>query len=140
MKRLLVLLVFAGGVLLPTSPAPMLVSAATVNVAVSADRSQPLWTLANAQRPVIAAEHEEQTPSQRSQGAPAEPPKNAAGAKVEQTKMGTKPAAALAESFDGLGVGFEGPHGMPRLGNPSDNSLAVGPDHIVQTVNTRMAI
>ena len=24
--------------------------------------------------------------------------------------------------------------------NPSDNSLAVGPDHIMQTVNTRMAI
>ncbi len=54
--------------------------------------------------------------------------------------MGTKPAAELVDSFDGLGVGFEGPHGMPRLGNPSDNSLAVGPDHIVQTVNTRMAI
>jgi hypothetical protein len=44
------------------------------------------------------------------------------------------------ESFDGLGVGFEGPHG-PSLGrNPSDNSLAVGPDHIVQTVNSRLAV
>jgi hypothetical protein len=29
---------------------------------------------------------------------------------------------------------------MASLRNPSDNSLAVGPDHIVQTVNTRMAI
>ena len=116
------------------------VSAATVNQPIAADRSRPLWTLANPQRPVIAEEHEEQTPSQRSQGAPAEPPKNAAGAKVEQTTMGTKAAAELVDSFDGLGVGFEGPHGMPRLGNPSDNSLAVGPDHIVQTVNTRMAI
>jgi hypothetical protein len=119
------------------------VSAATVNQPSAVDRSRPLWMLADAQRPVVpveAEEHDGQTPSQRSQGAPAEAPKNAAGAKVEQTKMGTKPAAVLADSFDGIGVGFEGPHGLTRVGNPSDNSLAVGPDHIVQTVNTRMAI
>jgi hypothetical protein len=122
MKRVLVLAIFAGGLLLPSSPAPMRVSAATVNVAVAADRSRPLST------------------SQRSQGAPAEPPKNAAGAKVEQTAMGTKAAAELVDSFDGLGVGFEGPNPMGRFGNPSDNSLAVGPDHIVQTVNSWMAI
>jgi hypothetical protein len=46
----------------------------------------------------------------------------------------------LVESFDGLGVGFEGPHGPSTGRNPSDNSLAVGPDHIVQTVNSRLAI
>ncbi len=38
-------------------------------------------------------------------------------------------------SFDGLGTGFEGPQGTGRADNPSDNSLAVGPDHIVQIVN-----
>src|SRR6185436_20552919 len=54
--------------------------------------------------------------------------------------MGTKPAATVVESFDGLGVGFEGPQGMAVVRNPSDNSLAVGPDHIMQTVNTRMAV
>jgi hypothetical protein len=43
-------------------------------------------------------------------------------------------------SFDGLGAGFEGPQGTTNFRNPSDNSLAVGPDHIVQTVNTRLAI
>lgn len=59
---------------------------------------------------------------------------------VEQTTQGTKPAAALVESFDGLGAGFEGPQGPFRGGNPSDNSLAVGPNHIVQTVNSRTAI
>lgn len=59
---------------------------------------------------------------------------------VEQTAPGTKPAAALVESFDGLGVGFDGPHGKAEGRNPSDNSLAVGPDHIVQTVNSRLAI
>jgi len=59
---------------------------------------------------------------------------------VEQTAPGTKAAAVLVESFDGLGIGFDGPHGKAEGRNPSDNSLAVGPDHIVQTVNSRLAI
>jgi hypothetical protein len=59
---------------------------------------------------------------------------------VEQTAQGSGPAAKLVASFDGLGVGFDGPQGPSTQRNPSDNSLAVGPDHIVQTVNTRMAI
>jgi hypothetical protein len=61
-------------------------------------------------------------------------------AAVEQRSQGSLPGAALVASFDGLGVGFEGPQGAAALRNPSDNSLAVGPDHIMQTVNTRMAI
>jgi hypothetical protein len=64
----------------------------------------------------------------------------AGSAAVEQTTQGKQPAALLVESFDGLGVGFEGPQGTAMVRNPSDNSLAVGPDHIVQTVNTRTAI
>jgi len=63
-----------------------------------------------------------------------------AGIDVEQTAPGTRPPAALVASFDGMGVGFEGPQGAAALRNPSDNSLAVGPDHIVQTVNSRMAV
>ena len=59
---------------------------------------------------------------------------------VEQTSQGTRPPAALVESFDGLGFGFQGPQGTANFRNPSDNSLAVGPNHIVQTVNSRMAI
>jgi hypothetical protein len=46
----------------------------------------------------------------------------------------------IVESFDGLGVGFEGPQGTAILRNPSDNSLAVGKNHVFQIVNTRMAI
>jgi len=61
-------------------------------------------------------------------------------ASVEQTEHGTKPPPEIVASFDGLGEGFEGPQGTARFGNPSDNSLAVGPNHIVQTVNSRMAI
>jgi hypothetical protein len=62
------------------------------------------------------------------------------GDTVEQRSQGARPAAALVESFDGLGVGFEGPQGSITARNPSDNSLAVGPNHIFQIVNTRIAI
>src|SRR5882672_4123144 len=64
--------------------------------------------------------------------APHVPP---AAAAVEQTSDGNQPGVVLVESFDGIGLGFTGPQGVARVGNPSDNSLAVGPDHIVQTVN-----
>jgi hypothetical protein len=59
---------------------------------------------------------------------------------VEQTSQGSRAAAGIVASFDGLGVGFEGPHGNPLGRNPSDNSLAVGPRHVFQIVNSRFAI
>jgi hypothetical protein len=59
---------------------------------------------------------------------------------VEQTVPGERPTAEIVASFDGLGHGFQGPQGTAALRNPSDNSLAVGPDHIVQTVNSKMAV
>ncbi len=68
------------------------------------------------------------------------PPVSDAGAAVEQTAQGTRPGAPVLVSFDGLGVGFTGPQGTATLRNPSDNSLAAGPNHIVQIVNSRMAI
>lgn len=64
----------------------------------------------------------------------------AGSAAVEQVKQGTRAAAAVVASFDGLGAGFTGPQGSAELRNPSDNSLAVGPNEIVQIVNSRMAI
>jgi len=59
---------------------------------------------------------------------------------VEQTEQGTKPPPEIIAAFDGLGEGFVGPQGTASFRNPSDNSLAVGPDHIVQIVNSRMAV
>src|SRR5262249_10299350 len=61
-------------------------------------------------------------------------------AAVEQTEPGKGPPAEIVASFDGLGDGFKGPQGTATLRNPSDNSLAVGPDHIVQIVNSKMAV
>jgi hypothetical protein len=64
----------------------------------------------------------------------------AGSAAIEQTRMGADPAPVIVAAFEGLGATFRGPHGMATLRNPSDNSLAVGRDHIVQTVNSRMAV
>lgn len=127
-----------------STPRPS-VGAVTTRAAVAHDVSGPLTpgpaTLSppdNRDDDPNAADAEEQ--AGRGGGAPSEAPKNPAGAKVEQTTMGAKPAVPVLASFDGLGVGFEGPQGTANARNPSDNSLAVGPNHIVQIVNSRMAI
>ncbi|HYW49591.1 MAG TPA: hypothetical protein VE861_03240, partial [Gemmatimonadaceae bacterium] len=61
-------------------------------------------------------------------------------ASVEQRRIGMGQAPTLVASFDGLGTGFTGPQGRALVRNPSDNTLAVGRDHIVQIVNSRLAI
>ena len=45
-----------------------------------------------------------------------------------------------SRALTGCGVGFSGPQGSTSVRNPSDNSLAVGPNHIVQIVNSRLAV
>ena len=50
-------------------------------------------------------------------------------APVDQTTPGPKDAAPLLDNFDGMAVG-----------NPTDLSLAVGPNHIVQVVNWSMSV
>jgi hypothetical protein len=61
-------------------------------------------------------------------------------ATIEQTTQGSHAPATLVASFDGLGVGLQGPHGRWEGRNPSDNSLAVGREYVLQIVNTRMAV
>ena len=118
-----------------------------VRQAVARDVSAPLMSMDTSSNgtdrcdecpPIAVADREEE--QQQGNGSPAFPPRNAAGAAVEQTTQGTRPSLDLVASFDGLGVGFDGPQGPSNVRNPSDNSLAVGPDHIIQTVNTRLAI
>ena len=60
------------------------------------------------------------------------------GEAVEQTAPGAKPALPVLASFDGLGAGLHAGDTPPR--NPSDNSLAVGPNHIMQIVNSQLAV
>ena len=92
---------------------------------------------ADRQGRVMAVEPNERAREPMAQPRMTTPP---GSADVEQTTFGAKPPATLVASFDGLGVGFTGPQGTANLRNPSDNTLAVGPNHIVQIVNTRMAI
>ncbi len=100
------------------------------------DVSKPLLQLHTMVHPSTEPEREEikniQPPSRTAIGE--------AASAIEQTSFGTKPAPTLVTSFDGLGEGFVGPQGTAILRNPSDNSLAVGLDHVVQIVNSRMAI
>jgi len=122
---------------------------ASVAAAVSHDVSVPLASLmppSTRQHPlcddcpsgVVATPDEDE--DQQGGGRPAFAPGNAAGGAVEQRVHGTRPPLELVASFDGLGAGFDGPQGASPGRNPSDNSLAVGPDHIIQTVNSRLAI
>jgi hypothetical protein len=108
----------------------------TVRQAAAQDVSPPLSELAHLPP---ATQDAEDRPGWDQ---PPAPPggKKVTSADVEQTEQGTQPPPAIVASFDGLGDGFQGPQGTATLRNPSDNSLAVGPDHIVQTVNTKMAI
>ena len=62
------------------------------------------------------------------------PPIPPAAIAVEQHAQGSHPAAVMVASFDGLGFGFNGPQG-PGRNAALDNSLAVGPNHIVQVIN-----
>src|SRR6266850_5390511 len=62
---------------------------------------------------------------------------------IEQTSPGARPPLAVIESFDGLGAGMTagpGTNSPPSPRNPSDNTLAVGPNHIVQIVNAQLAV
>jgi hypothetical protein len=44
-------------------------------------------------------------------------------------------------NFDGIGNGFSGPQGTYSVGSaPPDPNAAVGPNHIVETVNTHLAV
>lgn len=113
-----------------------------VNPAVKVDRSAPLPELLKAYQipPRPDRRHSTTAPVAVPTVAPPAVTIAPAGAAVEQVTQGTRPAATQVASFDGLGVGLEGPQGKSEARNPSDNSLGVGPNEIVQIVNSRMAI
>ena len=88
-------------------------------------------------------EHPTALAAAQGRGGPIVPPvitTPAGSAAVEQATMGTRAPAVLVASFDGSRSGVQWSTGSRARGNPSDNTLAVGPDHIVQSVNSRMAI
>lgn len=130
------------------------VHAPVVHRAALFDTSQPLQAIRNftgADGPTVCEDPEEgcgtspgdaEEEESNEENAPAvvSDSVTSVGSTVEQTSQGFRPAAVLIDSFDGLGFGFKGPQGVANTRNPSDNSLAVGPNHIVQIVNSRMAV
>src|SRR5579862_5781526 len=113
-----------------------------VNPAVHFDQSQPLTVMATMWKPPAPVNRPrrptESAPPEES--APPMPKIPEAAAAIEQRTQGSKPAPQLLASFDGMGAGFSGPQGPAEGRNPSDNSLAAGPDEIVQIVNSHLAI
>lgn len=139
----------AGVLFLAVQPSPQIARVTTVQESGSFDISRPLSMLSAAERATEGSGcHEPDTGCGASPGDSDDqaspdsvrPSTAAPGAAIEQRSQDAKPAAKLIESFDGLGAGFEGPQGPAAGRNPSDNSLAVGPNHIVQIVNSRLAI
>ncbi|HJZ55465.1 MAG TPA: hypothetical protein VKE74_10925 [Gemmataceae bacterium] len=135
------------GLSAPTGPGvrtmPAVGCVATVRHAAVQDVSPPLAVLATVgsdQRAVESAGNDSSPSSLSTVHGPRPTAELPTADDVEQTEHGAKPPPELVTSFDGLGAGFVGPQGTATFRNPSDNSLAVGPDHIVQTVNTRMAV
>ncbi len=138
--------------------AEITVSSATVHCALHFDVSAPLAFLHSANATTVTTQSADceaggcslspgiSSDDSQEQNPPAPPPApaiTAAGATVEQTSQGQQPSVPVLDSFDGLGAGFKGPQssqGPAFFRNPSDNSLAVGPNHIVQIVNTRIAV
>lgn len=64
----------------------------------------------------------------------------ATGASVDQTTQGQRPSLPVVDSFDGLGQGFYGPQGGIELRASTDNSVAVGPNDIVQISGSWFAV
>src|SRR6266571_8213375 len=58
-----------------------------------------------------------------------------------QRSASTLAAPATLLNFDGIGNGFSGPQGSFTVSSaPPDPNSAVGPNHIVETVNTDLAV
>jgi hypothetical protein len=112
----------------------------TIHQAVAQDVSPPLVSLAVVQNNNEAVKVGSVPGEKKAEASQKTATETITAVSVEQTEYGTKPPPEIVASFDGLGERFEGPQGTARFRNPSDNSLAVGPDHIVQTVNSYMAI
>ncbi len=113
-----------------------------VNPAVKVDHSAPLPQLYSLYQVPPRPDHRSSTTAPVAEPTPAPPPVKIGTeeAAIEQLTQGARPAAIAVESFDGLGAGFRGPQGTADARNPSDNSLGVGLNEIVQIVNSRVAI
>ena len=115
-------------------PVPVL-TGAQVSPAVHMDVSQPL-------RDMIENQQDQQANHENHPAKPYHQPgfgKSATSGTPSSTTSAAMPATAL--NFDGVGNGFRGPQGTFTVNSaPPDTNLAVGPNHVVEIVNTDFAI
>ena len=116
-----------------------------VNPAVHFDQSQPLTAMATMWKAPTPTNRVRRAPANASApledtGGPPMPKIPEAAVAIEQTTQGAGAAPQVLASFDGLGADFAGPQGPAEGRNPSDNSLAIGTDEIVQIVNSHLAV
>src|SRR2546426_5673376 len=118
------------------SPPPVpVMTGAQVSPAVHMDVSQPL-------RDMIENQQDQRGNHENHPAKPYHQPgfgKSATSGTPSSTTSAAMPATAL--NFDGVGNGFSGPQGTFTVNSaPPDTNLAVGPNHVVEIVNTDFAI
>ena len=135
------LLAWAGGTLPVAATAVAGGPAVTVTASSRNDVSRPL-----------AGVHDRDGENDRDRDRPKEekPPRRRVhadqGGGTQSATSGTSGAATLtmpatSASFDGIGNGMSGPNGTFTVTSaPPDTNAAVGPNHIVQVVNTSLAV
>jgi hypothetical protein len=107
-----------------------------VTPAVAHDVSRPLRSLAPATRPRGVREG----PAVRRLPVGRTPAKGPDAA-VQPPGLQTAQAPTAGTSFDGIGQGFTGPAGTFSVNSaPPDPDIAVGPNHLMQVVNTDIAV
>ena len=98
------------------------------------DVSRPLKQLARG-KDANTAHHEAHKPQ------PTHPTAGHSGTSGTPSSTSTTGIPATSLSFDGVGNGFSGPQGTFTVNAaPPDTNVSVGPNHIVETVNTDFAI
>jgi hypothetical protein len=106
-----------------------------VTDAVHYDTSAPLSSMAPAPAPPL------DTKKEHPQHKYPTPDASTAADPVVQSAVGTSAAPSLANNFDGIGGGFTGPQGTFTVNSaPPDPNSAVGPNHIVEVVNSGLAV
>jgi hypothetical protein len=106
-----------------------------VSAAVQHDTSPPLTTMQPADAPPLDTkkehpQHKYPTPDASTTADP-----------VVQSSTGASAAPSLANNFEGVGAGFTGPQGTFTVNSaPPDPNSAVGPNNIVEVVNSAFAI
>ncbi|GAC1658927.1 MAG: hypothetical protein NVS9B1_20000 [Candidatus Dormibacteraceae bacterium] len=116
-------------------PAPAVQTGPIVTAAVHMDVSQPL-------RDILENAQDQQGQHENHPAKPFRHPGAGRSAAVGTPSATTTPAVpATGINFDGVGNGFTGPAGTFTVNSaPPDTNLAVGPNHVVEIVNTSFAI